>query len=284
VAQVPRGSHDAVKARIGSSWELAPVQDKAGLRELPQAAAAGERQAVLDALNNLCSRRRSRRGAAAGHRGQALQEAELGRSPRQALHDAAAQVNQLLSPAGRTDRSRGAPRLRRTTRGPPRQLTMASFSSDRRTPVLDTASVRRIAALRRSQPCGDRRQPGNLGAVPGIAELSGVPVLLVPRRRLIADSMSPRATRERGRVLRLVRRRRRRAGPTRSTGSSRRKERGEPIAADELLPCRYTLEEASRPKSGGSSARRVRHMASGARPARRTARRLARRVRPAPQN
>jgi len=93
------GSHDSVKARIGSSWELAPVQDKAAFAAYLKQRPPANRQAVLDALNNpVLTPTVKAEAQMQDIVGKALQKAELGQSsPAQALHDAALQVNQLLA-------------------------------------------------------------------------------------------------------------------------------------------------------------------------------------------
>lgn len=92
------GSHDSVKARIGSSWELAPVQDKAAFAKYLNQRPPVNRQAVLDALNNpVLTPTIKAEAQLQDIVGKALQKAELGQIPvAQALHGAAAQVNQLL--------------------------------------------------------------------------------------------------------------------------------------------------------------------------------------------
>ena len=92
------GSHDSVKARIGSSWELAPVKDKAAFAAYVNQRPPVNRQAVLDALNNpVLTPTIKAEAQLQDIVGNALQKAELGQvTAAQALHDAAAQVNQLL--------------------------------------------------------------------------------------------------------------------------------------------------------------------------------------------
>ena len=92
------GSHDSVKARIGSSWELAPVKDKAAYAAYLKQRPPVNRQAVLDALNNpVLTPTIKAESQMQDIVGKALQKAELGQVPvAQALHDAANQVNALL--------------------------------------------------------------------------------------------------------------------------------------------------------------------------------------------
>jgi len=92
------GSHDSVKARIGSSWELAPVKDKAAYAAYLNQRPPTNRQAVLDALNNpVLTPTIKAESQMQDIVGKALQKAELGQTPvAQALHDAATQVNALL--------------------------------------------------------------------------------------------------------------------------------------------------------------------------------------------
>jgi multiple sugar transport system substrate-binding protein len=92
------GSHDSVKARIGSSWELAPVKDKAAYAAYLNQRPPTNRQAVLDALNNpVVTPTIKAESQMQDIVGKALQKAELGQTPvAQALHDAATQVNALL--------------------------------------------------------------------------------------------------------------------------------------------------------------------------------------------
>jgi len=92
------GSHDSVKARLGSSWELPPVKDKAAFAAYLKQRPPANRQAVLDALDNpVLTPTIKAEAQLQDIVGKALQKAELGQvSAAQALHDAAAQVNQLL--------------------------------------------------------------------------------------------------------------------------------------------------------------------------------------------
>jgi multiple sugar transport system substrate-binding protein len=92
------GSHESVKARIGSSWELAPVKDKAAYAAYLKQRPPVNRQAVLDALNNpVLTPTIKAESQMQDIVGKALQKAELGQVPvAQALHDAANQVNALL--------------------------------------------------------------------------------------------------------------------------------------------------------------------------------------------
>jgi multiple sugar transport system substrate-binding protein len=96
------GSHDSVKARIGSSWELAPVQDKAAFQAYLKQRPPVNRQAVLDALNNpVLTPTIKSEAQLQDIVGKALQKAQLGQvSAAQALHSAAAQVNELLAVSG----------------------------------------------------------------------------------------------------------------------------------------------------------------------------------------
>jgi multiple sugar transport system substrate-binding protein len=92
------GSHASVKARIGSSWELAPVKDKAAYSAYVKQRPPVNRQAVLDALNNpVLTPTIKAESQMQDIVNKALQKAELGQvSIAQALHDAANQVNALL--------------------------------------------------------------------------------------------------------------------------------------------------------------------------------------------
>ena len=92
------GSHESVKARIGSSWELAPVKDKAAYAAYLKQRPPVNRQAVLDALNNpVLTPTIKAESQMQDIVGKALEKAELGQVPvAQALHDAANQVNALL--------------------------------------------------------------------------------------------------------------------------------------------------------------------------------------------
>ena len=92
------GSHDSVKARLGSSWKLPPVKDKAAFAAYLKQRPPANRQAVLDALDNpVLTPTIKAEAQLQDIVGKALQKAELGQvSAAQALHDAAAQVNQLL--------------------------------------------------------------------------------------------------------------------------------------------------------------------------------------------
>jgi multiple sugar transport system substrate-binding protein len=92
------GSHDSVKARIGSSWELAPVQDKAAYAAYLKQRPPANRQPVLDALKNpVLTPTIKAESQMQDIVTKALQQAELGQATvAQALHDAANQVNQLL--------------------------------------------------------------------------------------------------------------------------------------------------------------------------------------------
>jgi multiple sugar transport system substrate-binding protein len=92
------GSHDSVKARIGSSWELAPVNDKAAYAAYLNQRPPTNRQAVLDALANpVLTPTIKAESQMQDIVGKALQKAQLGQAtPAQALHDAASQVNALL--------------------------------------------------------------------------------------------------------------------------------------------------------------------------------------------
>ena len=92
-------SHDSVKARVGSSWELAPVQDKAAYAAYLKQSPPTNRQAVLDALKNpVLTPTIKAESQMQDIVGKALDKAQLGQvTAAQALHDAAAQVNQLLA-------------------------------------------------------------------------------------------------------------------------------------------------------------------------------------------
>ena len=97
------GSHDSVKARIGSSWELAPVKDKAAFAAYLNQRPPANRQAVLDALNNpVLTPTIKAESQMQDIVGKALQNAELGQVPiAQALHDAASQVDALMGSGGK---------------------------------------------------------------------------------------------------------------------------------------------------------------------------------------
>lgn len=91
-------SHESVKARVGSSWELAPVKDKAAFRAYLAQRPPANRQAVLDALNNpvltpTIKSEQQMQDIVSGD----LQKAQLGQeSAAAALHDAAGKVTALL--------------------------------------------------------------------------------------------------------------------------------------------------------------------------------------------
>jgi multiple sugar transport system substrate-binding protein len=91
-------SHDSVKARVGSSWELPPVKDKAAFAAYVSQRPPANRQAVLDALNNpVLTPTIKAQSQMQDIVSNALQKAELGQMPvATALHQAAAQVTQLL--------------------------------------------------------------------------------------------------------------------------------------------------------------------------------------------
>jgi multiple sugar transport system substrate-binding protein len=92
-------SHDSVKARIGSSWELAPVNDKAAYAAYLKQTPPVNRQAVLDALANpVLTPTIKAESQMQDIVGKELQKAQLGQeSSAQALHNAASQVNALLN-------------------------------------------------------------------------------------------------------------------------------------------------------------------------------------------
>jgi multiple sugar transport system substrate-binding protein len=92
-------SHDSVKARIGSSWELAPVNDKAAYSAYLKQTPPVNRQAVLDALQNpVLTPTIKAESQMQDIVGKELQKAQLGQeSSAQALHNAASQVNALLN-------------------------------------------------------------------------------------------------------------------------------------------------------------------------------------------
>jgi multiple sugar transport system substrate-binding protein len=92
------GSNASVKARVGSGWELAPVQDKAAYKRYLAQRPPANRQAVLDALANPVLtptiKSQTQMQDDVTH---ALEKAELGQmTAAEALHSAAAQVNALL--------------------------------------------------------------------------------------------------------------------------------------------------------------------------------------------
>ena len=95
-------SHESVKARIGSSWELAPVNDKAAYAAYLNQRPPVNRQAVLDALQNpVLTPTIKAEAQLQDIVGKAIEKAQLGQvSPAQALHDAASQVNTLLAGNG----------------------------------------------------------------------------------------------------------------------------------------------------------------------------------------
>jgi multiple sugar transport system substrate-binding protein len=92
------GSKASVKARIGSSWELAPVKDAAAYRSYLAQRPPANRQAVLDALANpVLTPTIKAQSQMQDIVSNALDEAKLGKmTPAQALHSAASQVNALL--------------------------------------------------------------------------------------------------------------------------------------------------------------------------------------------
>jgi multiple sugar transport system substrate-binding protein len=91
-------SHDSVKARVGSSWELPPVRDKAAFAPYLAQRPPANRQAVLDALaapvlTPTITQEQKMQDIVSN----ALQAAELGQgSVDSLLHDAASQVTALL--------------------------------------------------------------------------------------------------------------------------------------------------------------------------------------------
>jgi multiple sugar transport system substrate-binding protein len=92
-------SHASVKARVGSSWELAPVKDPAAFRAYLAQRPPANRQAVLDALASpVLTPTIKAESQMQDIVGSALQKAELKQMPvATALHQAAAQVTQLLA-------------------------------------------------------------------------------------------------------------------------------------------------------------------------------------------
>jgi multiple sugar transport system substrate-binding protein len=95
-------SKQSVKARIGSSWELAPVQDKNAYRSYLAQRPPANRQAVLDALANpVLTPTIKDQSHMQDDVTNALEKAELGQmSVPTALHTAAAQVDALLKAGG----------------------------------------------------------------------------------------------------------------------------------------------------------------------------------------
>jgi multiple sugar transport system substrate-binding protein len=95
-------SNDSVKARVGSSWELAPVRDKAAYKAYLAQRPPTNRQAVLDALANpVLTPTIKAQSQMQDIVGKNLEKAQLGQmSPEDALHDAAAQVTKLLQGGG----------------------------------------------------------------------------------------------------------------------------------------------------------------------------------------
>jgi multiple sugar transport system substrate-binding protein len=91
-------SHESVKLRIASGWELPPVQDKAAFAAYLAQKPPANRQPVLDALANPVLTPTIRDEAQMQDIvNQALQKAQLDQTPIDAaLHAAAAQVTQLL--------------------------------------------------------------------------------------------------------------------------------------------------------------------------------------------
>jgi multiple sugar transport system substrate-binding protein len=96
------GSNASVKARVGSSWELAPVQDKAAYRRYLAQRPPANRQAVLDALANpVLTPTIKSQSQMQDDVTKALEKAELGQtSAAAALHSAAGQVDSLLGASG----------------------------------------------------------------------------------------------------------------------------------------------------------------------------------------
>jgi multiple sugar transport system substrate-binding protein len=95
-------SNDSVKARVGSSWELAPVQNKSAYKAYLAQRPPVNRQAVLDALANpVLTPTIKAQSQMQDIVSAALQKAQLGQqTPEAALHDAAAQVTKLLQGGG----------------------------------------------------------------------------------------------------------------------------------------------------------------------------------------
>jgi multiple sugar transport system substrate-binding protein len=96
-------SHASVNARVKSGWELAPVKDKTAFSAYLAQRPPANRQAVLDALANPVLTPTIAQGEQQMQDdvGNALQKAELGQvSVATALHQAAAQVTQLLASGG----------------------------------------------------------------------------------------------------------------------------------------------------------------------------------------
>jgi multiple sugar transport system substrate-binding protein len=91
-------SKESVKARVGSSWELAPVKDAAAYRNYLAQSPPTNRQAVLDALANpVLTPTIKAQSQMQDIVTNALQKAALGQATAaQALHEAASQVNALL--------------------------------------------------------------------------------------------------------------------------------------------------------------------------------------------
>jgi multiple sugar transport system substrate-binding protein len=96
-------SNASVKARVGSSWELAPVQDKAAYKAYLGQRPPANRQAVLDALANpVLTPTIKAESQMQDIVGKDLEKAQLGQmTPEAALHDAASQVTALLQGGGR---------------------------------------------------------------------------------------------------------------------------------------------------------------------------------------
>lgn len=96
-------SNASVKARVGSSWELAPVQDKSAYKAYLAQRPPANRQAVLDALANpVLTPTIKAEAQMQDIVGKNLEKAALGQmSPEDALHDAAQQVTALLTGGGR---------------------------------------------------------------------------------------------------------------------------------------------------------------------------------------
>jgi multiple sugar transport system substrate-binding protein len=96
-------SHASVKARVGSSWELAPVKDKAAFSAYLKQSPPANRKPVLDALDNpVLTPTIKAESQMQDIVSQAIEKAQLGQtSPAAALHDAAAQVTKLLQSGGR---------------------------------------------------------------------------------------------------------------------------------------------------------------------------------------
>jgi len=137
-----RARTDSVKARHPVELELAPVQARRPSRTT-SSSGAGDRQAVLDALNNPCAHADDQgRGAAADIVGKALQRLTRA-GHRRAGSARRSRPGQPIAGLQQVGRDRSVVAAAAAHHAcPARQLTMASSPPIDARPYLDTASVR----------------------------------------------------------------------------------------------------------------------------------------------